>query len=369
MKEILILSLVNETSPALRYRVTLPMEILKNEDQISYDKLIFYSNDTTKSMNGNDNVLKILNVIKDFINFTIKFIKIKKCYDIVIVKNNIFPILGGRIEKIVFNKFKNSKIIYDIDDAIYMNETRKNNEAMKKFRNAGAKVGFWYKHCNIFLVSNRIIRQDLVEKYNYKHKNKNVIEFLTCPLSKQYFQNKEDIIKYKESKEVNFIWLGSPHTQENLRLMNEFIINLSNKVKSPRVFIIGAHKDFELFRDLDYVEFIDWSPENEKKYMQIAHIGLNPLFDNKFEQRKSAFKVIQYYRAGILPIVSDTGINRELTEKYGGYCTNEFDLEETYLFINNSVSNKKISLYLYENSQDLTLESNKEKIKNAIQSL
>lgn len=367
MKEVLILSLVNETSPALRYRVTLPMEILKNKDQVSYDKLIFYSNDTTKSMNGDNNLLKILNVIKDFINFTIKFIKIKKCYDIVIVKNNIFPILGSRIEKIVFNKFKNSKIIYDIDDAIYMNETRKNNEAMKKFRDADSKVGFWYKNCDILLVSNRIIRQDLLERYNYKHKN--VIEFLTCPLSKQYFENKEDIIKYKESKGVNFIWLGSPHTQENLRLMNEFIINLSNKVKKPRVFIIGVHKEFELFRDLDYVEFIDWSPENEKKYMQISHIGLNPLLDNKFEQRKSAFKVIQYYRAGILPIVSDTGINKELTERYGGYCTNEFDLEETYSFINNSIENKKISLYLYENSHDLTLESNKEKIKNAIQSL
>ena len=365
MKKILLISLVNETSPALRYRITLPMNLLKQDNEVTYDELIFYSQATSKAMDGSNNIVKVMHALKDFIKFIMKFLTINKKYDVVLVKSYAFPVFGEKLEKIIYNKFRRSKILYDIDDAIYMNQTRKNNEAMKKFRDACAKVGFWYKNCDTLLVSNRIIHKDLTEIYNYDHPN--VVEFLTCPLGTQYYSSDEEIERDKAQETTNFIWLGSPHTQENLRLMSDFIEQLPKRVREPKVFLIGAHKDFELFRNLEHVKFIDWSPENEKVYMKKSHIGLNPLFDNDFERRKSAFKVIQYYRAGIFPIVSDTGINRELTEKYGGYCTDNFDSEELYLCINNVMSDKYIGNKLYNESKELTLESNKEKINNAIQ--
>lgn len=365
MKKILILSLLNEKSPALRYRVIYPLQLLESEKKVVYDKLFFYSDRTTEIMNTNKTIKKIIYVLIDLLKYLYKFIRLSKNYDTIIIKSYIFPFGNEVIEKLIYNKYMDKEIIYDIDDAIYMNETREQNKSVKRFRNATKKVEFWYRYSDILMVSNNIILDDLKKLFSYEP-NK-IVKFLTCPRLNQYFRDDKELVNNKAQESLNFIWLGSPHTQNNLKLIDGFIKKLKLKLnnKNIKVFIIGTDQNFNLFKDIEYVKFIDWTPENENKYMKIAHIGLNPLYNNEFEIRKSAFKVIQYYRAGIVPIVSNVGINKELVGEFGGLCVNDFLDDEIFNYINNIIENDEAT-EIYSKTKRLTLESNKEKIFNVI---
>lgn len=365
MKNILVISAVNEKSPALRYRLIYTLDLLHNEKKVNYEILSFYAKDTDEVMNGNKLILKVLYMLRDLVRFMYKLTTIKVKYDVVIVKNYVFPIGGAGLEKIVRKKFDKCKFFYDIDDGIYLNKTRKQNSVFNRFRNAFEKVKFWSIECEKLMLSNEIIFKDLNEMIGID-KDK-VIEFLSCPFEKQYFENYSEMVTHKEKECVNFIWLGSPHTQDNLLQCESFIMRLPEIVKNAKLFIIGAHKGFEHFRNLEYVEYVEWSMENERKYMRKSHVGLNPLVDDEFEKRKSAFKAIQYYRAGIVPIVSNVGINKRLVEQYGGYCSEKFDIVEMDNYINGVMSNyNEICCNIYNITKELTVETNKEIIENAL---
>ena len=108
---------------------------------------------------------------------------------------------------------------------------------------------------------------------------------------------------------------------------------------------------------------VKWSKETEKKYMRISHYGLNPVSNDLFASRKSAFKVIQYYRAGIIPIVSDVGINKGLIKEYGGFVIKNMSNFIFDKIIPNGINLSK-NINIYENSFNLSIESYSEELKS-----
>lgn len=366
MKNILLLSNVDRKSPAVRYRMIFTLDKLAEEKKVNYEFMHFYSERTSKAMDGKNQFLKLLYVILDIFRFISMIKRNKKRYDAIIVKNYVFPFGGAGLERKLLNNLNYEKIFYDIDDAIYLNKSRAQNKIFSKFRNAAEKVEFWSKASNEIFVSNSIIKGDLISMFDIKEDK--FREFLSAPFKNQYFSDQEKILENKSIKETNFIWLGSPHTQVNLAICLDFIKELPRVVSNPKVKIIGCTKDFELFKGLDYVELIEWNENNELKYMREAHFGLNPLYNDEFELRKSAFKVIQYYRAGIIPIVSNVGINKEMTNTFGGHCTESFQMDVAMeTFIKDSLKAfSQTALNIYNKSTVLSIESNKEIIEDAI---
>lgn len=366
MKNILLLSNVDRKSPAVRYRMIFTLDKLVEEKKIHYDFMHFYSERTSKAMDGTNQFLKLLYVILDIFKFISMIKANKNNYDAVIVKNYVFPFGGAGFERKLLSNLNYKSIFYDIDDAIYLNKSRAQNKIFSKFRNAAEKVEFWSKAANKVFVSNKIIKTDLTSLFDIKEDK--FCEFLSAPFREQYFSNEGEVLEDKSFKQTNFIWLGSPHTQVNLSICLDFVKDLPKIVSNPKVTIIGSTKDFELFRGLNYVELVEWNEANELRYMREAHFGLNPLYNDEFELRKSAFKVIQYYRAGIIPIVSNVGINDEMTSTFGGYCTESFQIDKAMedFILNSLKSFSENALKIYNKSKVLSVESNKEIIEDAI---
>lgn len=354
MLKVLIISNTNENSPSIRYRLLYPLQFLG----IEYKLLSFFSVKTDSILNTNNQFKKIVYSFEDAFRFIIKIYKEIFFYDIIIVKNYFFPIGEEKLEKIFSYLLKDKYIIYDIDDAIYLNQSRKQNKIFACLRNANKKVEFWVNRANTICIPNEVIKEDLIK--NYRIDTNKLIQFLSCPYREQYFRNLNEVKTEKNNYdgEVRFIWLGSPHTQANLNVFNKFIRILPEVFPKLKVIFMGTSQEFSLFRDLEYVEFKDWSIENEKIEMRKAHFGLNPLHDREFEKRKSAFKVIQYYRAGIIPIVANVGINQQLVNRYGGYCLSD-NLDELKDFLNEVIKagiDKNIEIY--EKTMDLSVECN-----------
>ena len=69
---------------------------------------------------------------------------------------------------------------------------------------------------------------------------------------------------------------------------------------------------------------IDWSAEGEFAALKSCDIGIMPLADTPFTRGKSAFKLIQYLRAGIPAIASAVGENLQvIQEGKTGFCAGD----------------------------------------------
>ena len=312
-------------------------------------------------------MLKIFSVLADFAVFIIKFIGCcYKKYDVIIVKNFIVPFGSGIIEKCAYCFIRGNSIVYDIDDAIYLDQTRVQNRLFSHFRSMKDKVAFWLGVSDKLSVSNDIIKQDLEDLEDLS--DKQLIQFLSAPYARQYFTNVSDVkLEKRDVDNIRVIWLGSPHTQQDVEVFLPLLKELEDIISKLKIYIIGATDDFTL-HGLKSVVYLKWTPDIEKHYMRIAHIGINPLKNDMFQQRKSAFKVIQYYRAGVVPIVSNVGINKSLITKYGGYVVDYGSsltdvVEFIKDYINDIISN---AIHINNNSEELSVEENAKKILDLI---
>ena len=69
---------------------------------------------------------------------------------------------------------------------------------------------------------------------------------------------------------------------------------------------------------------VDWSTESEHAALQSCDIGIMPLSDTPFTRGKSAFKLIQYLRAGIPAIASAVGENLQvICDGKTGFCAGD----------------------------------------------
>lgn len=350
MKNILVLSNVNNLSAAYRYRIQYPLEELA--DIAIYTEINFYSKFTYLKLKSNS-FFVIIFVIFDLIKTIFRLILLKKArFDVLIVKNYLFPLFGKSVEHFVFRFVKFNKIIYDIDDAIYFNTKTQRNRYFRNFRDPKSKVLFWTSLADRVITSNNLIQEDII-RLNPMLKRINCISILSLIRENEYFNHSEEVVKNKEQLKCVFVWLGSSHTQENILLWRDFILKISFDPNNE-IHFIGTNCKIPEFVCSKNIFFHRWSKKIENKILRKSHFGLNPLFNNKFESRKSAFKVIQYYRSGIIPIVSDVGINSDLVHKYGGHVY-EGHKSATEFYRKNY--DLEINRLIFKKTRELSIES------------
>lgn len=219
-------------------------------------------------------------------------------YDVIFIHLEAFP-LGPPVLEWVWAK-AGKKIIYDLDDAIYMGVTSPANRFLKylKFPNKVKTILKLSRHvitCNEYLA-------DYAAKCN---KNITVIH------------TSVDTEKFKpEIREgdgiVTIGWIGSHTTTQYLEKLKDVFRRLSLKHRF-RLKIIGA-ADHDM--QISGIEVIDkdWNLENEIKEFKSLDIGVYPLPDNEWTAGKTGFKTIQYMSVGIPCVVSDAKPNRVIVE-------------------------------------------------------
>ena len=355
-----MLSDTNLVMPSIRYRLFFPLKELNSiEPDYQFEVLSFYSESTTWWMGKANNFLKVYSFFRDLLVFLWRILCHRKKYDIIIVKNYLVPLFGDTIEKILFSVFTCKKLFYDIDDGIYLNSTRKENRLFARFRLSSVKVGYWARNADIVIACNNILAADMTQKYSLPVSRFRVVT--TYPYRAQYFENTDEIEACKKSDKVTFIWLGSSHTQTYLYLCKEFIQQINAAIDNAEFILIGTDENFHDLDGIANVRKVKWSLEEEVKYMRLAHFGLNPLRDSEFERRKCAFKVIQYYRAGIVPLASAVGFNKDLINKFGGYYTDDFSGDSglvKYVLNRLKLGMARQANHLYDDTKCLSIENN-----------
>lgn len=220
--------------------------------------------------------------------------------DLIFIHLEAFP-LGPPFLEYIFAKVLHKKIIYDLDDAIYMGNTSSANNFLKYLKCPSKikkiiKISSHVIACNEYLAS-------YAEKYN------NNVTVIHTSVDTEKFKP----VNREKKENIVIGWMGSHSTAKYLSELKDVFFKLGAKYKFT-VKIIGAGEGYDFEIPGVNVVKLDWSLKDEIAQFQSFDVGVYPLPENEWTKGKTGFKTIQYMSVGIPCVVSDVGANKDIIE-------------------------------------------------------
>lgn len=210
-------------------------------------------------------------------------------------------------------KKRGIKIIYDVDDAVYMT----NNDYS----------GNIARDADVVICGNEILCR------HYNRYNNNCVFVPTIDYNSEY--NK---LKMNTFSNRTIGWIGTASTIDNLGLIVKPINAIIEKYPDVKFEII-CDSAYGYDKKIKNCKLKKWSSKNYIKYLSRLTIGIMPLYNTKSNEGKCGFKLIQYLSMGKPVIASDVGINKEIVGRCG-YVVN--DSEEWFAAIENLLNSEAI---------------------------
>lgn len=270
---------------------------------------------------------KIIGTIWGYIKRILLILKLP-FYDGVYIFLYVTPFNDYLFERI-YRKL-NKKIIYDIDDLVFMGKTSKNNSLIASLR--GPEKYFYLMRVADHVITCTPYLDMIVKKYNIK----------TTDISSTINTEKYHPIKnYKNDHRLVLGWSGSHSTIPYLAILNNVIQKLAENLDF-KLLVIGT-SDFTI-KGVD-VEAIPWSEVNEVRDLRRIDIGLYPLPNEEWVLGKSGLKALQYMALGIPTVATAIGANhRIIINEYNGYLVKSEEewINRIMLLMNNPELRKTI---------------------------
>ncbi len=251
--------------------------------------------------------------------------------EIIFVHLEAFPFGPPVFETMMFLFGK--KIIYDLDDAIYMGITSPQNTLLKYLK-CPSKVKKIIRISDHIITCNAYLA-DYARKYN-----KNVTIIHTSVDTEKF------IPKINDNKhDITIGWIGSHSTTRYLEELKDIFYELSKRY-SFSLKIVGAAEHNIKIPNIKIIN-MNWGLKDEIEQFQSLDIGVYPLPDNDWTKGKTGFKTIQYMSVGVPCIVSDTGANRDIVQDgVNGYLAKTEDewIEKLSNLIKDPMLRKNIGL-------------------------
>jgi glycosyltransferase involved in cell wall biosynthesis len=221
---------------------------------------------------------------------TKRYLWIKRMKALYLESWDIIFIQRSFIKEPILRKLKNkTPVIFDFDDAIYLNEhntsNKKKSEIMVRYADEIIiSTEFLNDFCSLFNKKGFVIPSP-VETKRITPANKDLREVLTIG------------------------WIGSWWTTDYLKVVESALQKISKEL-SFTFLTIGTRPDFKI----DSINHISrtWSYEEENSFISEMDIGIMPLPDNDFTRAKGGYKLYLYMAGGIPCVASAVGVNRSI---------------------------------------------------------
>lgn len=222
-------------------------------------------------------------------------------YEYIFIHREAMP-FGPPIFEWIVRFFWKKKIIYDFDDAIWLEDPNEKGslKALIKWKSKVKRICKW---SHIVSCGN-----EYLAKFAREYNTQVIINPTT--IDTDYHQE----IKPKEEQEIITIgWTGTHSTLPYLSLLLPVLTRLSAKYKFELLVISNQMPDF----DVSYARFIPWNKATEIEDLNQIDIGIMPLTDDIWSQGKCGFKLLQYMAINKPIIASAVGINEKLIVESG----------------------------------------------------
>ncbi len=327
MKILFLVPYPKGEAPSQRFRFEQYISLLENNNyKVRYESFLDYSL-WRKIYDPKSSALdKFFGVIRGFI----KRIKVLlSCYqfDFVFIHREAAP-FGPPIFEWMLSRIFNKRIIYDLDDAIWLKDNNSESLLITLLKNRGKIkkiVKFSYKvSCgNHFLAS-----------YCKQYNSNSILNPTTIDTNYHLPKNGQT----SPANKITIGWTGTHTTLKYLDLVVPLLQELETEIDF--LFIVIANQDPEI--KLNNYTFVPWNKSTEIADLQKIDIGVMPLYNNEWENGKCGFKALQFMALEIPVLVSPVGasniiVNHGVT---GFHCTDDSDWK-TYLLELISSSEKR----------------------------
>lgn len=238
-------------------------------------------------------IAKVMSVLFDACRFVVLFPFYLFGADVVLVHRNVAP-LGPPVFEWLAKRFSR-KLVYDFDDAIYLNPASARNRWLGPLKMNAFRTRWLTASADTVIVGNQHLA-------NYAKQFNDQVLVVPTGL---------DVASYSALRDnegpVVIGWIGGPGTSDFVRALLPELVRILNAYPNVEVHLVGD--DFG-----DYharLKSIAWSLDTELSCMRAFSIGINPLQDNDFTRGKCGFKVIQYHALGIPVVSSPVGVCEE----------------------------------------------------------
>ena len=245
-------------------------------------------------------------------------------YDGVYIFLYVVPFSGSILER--WYRLLSKKIIYDIDDLVYLLNTSSTNSIASYFRSSG-------KYFYLMKKSNHVITcTPYLDKIVKQHNSK------TTDISSTVDTNLYlPINTYDNKKELVIGWTGSYSSTAYLNSISDILVEITKKFNCK--FLAIGSRDFEV-NNLAFKK-IPWNAKTEVKDLQKIDIGVYPLPGLEWDQGKSGLKAIQFMALGIPVVASAIGANfRVIEHGKSGFLVKS--REEWYQYLSQLISDSNL---------------------------
>lgn len=217
---------------------------------------------------------------------------LKQIFFILFKKFDVVYVQRYFVNAYLLQILKKSKavIIFDFDDAIYLDQPGKNVNQKK--------TGIMLKYASQIIVSAAEL-----ETYCRSQGYSNVT-VITTPIDIERFHRVP-----KPEMPVVIGWIGSSYTSRFLKMLEETLIEL-NRTFDFKLLVIGAGKDFTI-SNIE-MEVVPWEYEQEPDMIGSMDIGIMPLPNEDYAKGKGGYKIFQYMASALPVVASPIGINSEI---------------------------------------------------------
>jgi glycosyltransferase involved in cell wall biosynthesis len=194
------------------------------------------------------------------------------------------------VSSLYMERYIRQPIIYDVDDAIWINNERIIRKIGEKARTILAGNSFiadWFSRVN------------------------NNIHIIPTAIDTSWFTPSEQ----KRGEVFSIVWTGSGQTIHYLLKIENALARFLNERNDTQLVVVSdVRPDFKCIKP-GRISFIKWTPEAELDAIRSARVGIMPLVNSVWEQGKCSFKMLQYMSCGLPVLVSPVGMNNEVLKK------------------------------------------------------
>ncbi len=312
-------------SPGQRFRCEHFIPWLEqNKFEITYANLLTAWDDR-HFYKARNYILKFFIVVKSYFRRASHIRKIRQ-YDAAFIYREAFMLGTTRFEKKIHRK--GVPIIFDFDDAIWLNDVSDANKELKWLKRP-EKTGEICQLASLIIAGNNYLA-DYAKKHNAN------VAVIPTTIDTSYHKKQT---KKSAAGQVRIGWTGSSTTLKHFRLLIPVLEKLKEKYADKLTIRVIA--DAQIMHEGMEIENIPWTAQDEIERLEEIDIGIMPLPDDNWAKGKCGFKGLQYMSMGIPAVMSPVGVNNEIIihEKNGFLASTE---KEWINILSNLIENPEL---------------------------